>query len=196
MSYFDTIYKRIFGEKSSNSKINVDELIKRSESFLGRYEKWRTSEVCHDFLTEIWESYFWRKRGIDKNPVLVLFESSSSNGFAINYSPEFDKKSFHFLLDHFANQVKGLGYRLVTSRNSLRDKGDYVERKEMHYLKPKHDFTLPIDQKYGNVQIEYIEENNEPARIKFVANSYADRKYKEALKFETLAESVLKITSN
>ena len=195
MSYFDTIYSRLFGSKSDPPKINVDGLIKRSEDFLKRFERWKTTEVCQDFLNEIWESYFWRRKGVDKEPVLVLFESSNSNGFAINYSPEFDQHSFHFLLDHFADQVKKLGYRLVTSRNSLRDKGDYVEKKEMHYLKPKHDFSEPIDQKFGNVQIEYIEKNNEASRIKFIANSYPDRKYKEAMSFESLAEHVLTLSS-
>jgi len=61
----------------------------------------------------------------------------------------------------------------------------------MHYLKPKHDFSSPIDQKYGNVQIEYIEKDNEPTRIKFMANSYPDRQYKAAMDFESLAEHVL-----
>ncbi|MBC6410174.1 MAG: hypothetical protein GDA51_03840 [Ekhidna sp.] len=195
MNYFDSIYSRLFGGKSNPPGINVDGLIRRSENFLGRFERWKTSERCQDFLSEIWESYFWRRRGIDKNPALVLFELSNSNGFAINYSPEFDQHSFHFLLDHFADQVKKLGYRLVTSRSSLRDKGDYVEKKEMHYLKPKRDFSEPIDQKFGNVQIEYIEKNNEPSRIKLIASSYPDRKYKEAMSFESLAEHVLTLSS-
>ncbi len=195
MSYFDTIYQRLFAGKNKAQKLDIDELIKRSESFLSRFEKWKTSEKSHDFLTEIWESYFWRKRGIDKTPKLVFFESRNSNGFAIHYSADFDKNSFHFLLDYFADRVKNLGYRLVTSRNSLRDKGEYVERKEMHYLKPKHDFTLPIDQKFGNVQIEYIKRDNEPKQIKLLANSYQDRKYKEAQSFESLAENVLNITT-
>jgi len=195
VSYFDTVYNRLFGSNNKPLKIDVDELIRRSENFLGRFERWKTSEIGQDFLNEIWESYFWRRRGIDKNPVLVLFESANSNGFAINYSPEFDRNSFHFLLDHFADQVKKLGYRPVTSRNSLRDKGDHVERKEMHYLKPKVGFTEPIDQKFGNVQIEYIEKNNEPSRVKLIANSYPDRKYREAMHFESLAEHVLTLSS-
>lgn len=191
MTYFDTIFKRVFGNKTNPPAINVDELIKRSDRFMDRFEHWRTSEIAQDFINDIWESYYWRKRGIDKNPPLVFFESSNSNGFAIDFSKDIEKDHFQFLFEHLAQTVKGLAYRLVTSRRSLRDKGSHVEKKEMHYLKPAHDFKMPIDQKYGNVQIEYIEHDNQPIRIKFIANSYPDRKYTEPLDFEMLAEKVL-----
>ena len=173
----------------------VDEIIKRSHDFLNKFNLWKSSDTCAEFLNELWQSYFWRKRGIDKNPPIALHESNYSNGFAITYLPEYGRKDFHYLFDYLADQVKKLDYRLVISRQTMKENGDVVETKEMHYLKPKTSFVEPIDQKYGNVQIEYIELNNEPTRIKFIANSYPDRKYKDAQNFESLAQHVFTLES-
>ena len=195
MSYFDQIYARLFGKKNTKTSVMVNELIKRSQHFIHSFDSWKSSETCTEFLSDLWESYFWRRQGIEKNPPIVLHESNHSNGFAIGYIPSYSKSDFHFLLDYFADQVKKLDYRLVMSRHTMQEKGDTVEKKEMHYLKPKYSFEEPIDQKYGNVQIEYLEVDNEPTRIKFIANSYPDRKYTEALSFEVLAQHVFNVAS-
>lgn len=193
MNYFDQIYNRLFGKSKEASTVIVNALINRSQGFLNRFNAWKSSDACQEFLNELWQSYFWRKKGIEKNPPMVIHESTYSNGFAITYLPEYSKKDFHYLFDYLADQVKKLDYRLVMSRQTMKESGDAVETKELHYLKPKRGFVEPIDQKYGNVQIEYIEVNNEPSRIKFIANSYPDRKYMEAQSFESLAQHVFDI---
>lgn len=194
MSYFDYIYGKLFGNQGSTStKILVNEIIQRSQSFLDRFHAWKASDLCADFLNDLWQSYFWQKRGVDKDPQIMFLESTYSNGFAISYEAKYGRKNFRYLFDYLADKVKLLDYKLVTSRHTLQEKGDVVEMREMHYLKPKRDFTEPIDQKYGNVQIEYIEENDKPTRIKLIANSYPDRKYKQAEDFENLAEHIFSL---
>ncbi len=194
MSYFDYIYNKLFGKPGSTStRVLVNEIIQRSQSFLDRFNAWKTSDLCADYLNDLWQSYFWQKKGVDKDPHIHILESTYSNGFAISYEAKYGKNHFKYLFDYLADQVKLLGYRSVVSRHTMQEKGDVVEMKEMHYLKPKRGFVEPIDQKYGNVQIEYIEENDQPTRIKLVANSYPDRKYKEAESFENLAEYILSI---
>ncbi|SNT35689.1 hypothetical protein SAMN05421640_3508 [Ekhidna lutea] len=195
MSYFDDIYTRLFGKGKSPTQILVNEMIKRSQSFVRRFQAWKTSDYCAEFLNDLWQSYFWRKQGVDKDPQILLLESTYSNGFAINYEAKYGKNNFHYLFDYLADQVKKLDYRLVLSRHTMREKGDVVESKEMHYLKPRRGQVEPIDQKYGNVQIEYIEENDQPTRIKLIANSYPDRKYKQADNFEDLAQYIFSIKS-
>ena len=191
MSYFDLIYQRLFGKSgSSQTRVLVNEIIKRSQNFLDRFQAWKTSDKCQEFLNDLWQSYFWRKQGIDKDPQIVILESTYSNGLAIDYEDKYGKSNFHYLFDYLADQVKKLDYKLVVSRHTMQEKGDIVELKEMHYLKPKNNFVEPIDQKYGNVQIEYIEENDQPTRIKLIANSYPDRKYTQAKSFEDLAQHI------
>ncbi|MEO9870061.1 hypothetical protein [Ekhidna sp.] len=194
MSYFDYIYQRLFGKSSATpTKVFVNELIQRSQSFLDRFQAWKTSEYCEEFLNDVWQSYFWSKKGVDKDPQVILLESTYSNGFAINYESKYDKNNFHYLFDYLADRVKKLDYRLVLSRHTMQEKGDVVESKELHYLKPKLGFVEPIDQKFGNVQIEYIEENDKPTRIKLIANSYPDRKYQDAANFEDLAQYIFSL---
>ncbi len=192
MSFFDQIYARLFqNEKESGTPMVVDNLLKRSESFKNGFNEWKLSDRFETIIHDAKHAYESAKEGVGRIPQVVLHQSKNSNGFAISYDEEYDKSSFHYLFDYLADQVKQLDYRLVMSKQTLKEKGKDVERKEMHYLKPKPGFVEPIDQKFGNIQIEYIENNNKPARIKFLANSYADRKYTEAIDFETLARQVL-----
>lgn len=197
MSFFDDIYQRIFGTASSeaNGSVSVEALIKRSPTFLSEYEEWRASEQAAVFLESMWQSFYWQRKGVDKQPVLLLLESKYSNGFSLSYKSSYGKKDFQFLFDYLAQQVQELGYRKVVSKSAIEERGEEVELKEMHYLKPKVGFVEPIDQAFGNIQIEYIEENGQPVRIKFRANSYPDRKYKEARSFEELAEEVLSVNN-
>lgn len=195
MSYFDQIYAHIFGKTKNQSSITVNDILKRSHDFISNFQVWKSSDHCAEFLNELWESYFWRKKGIEKNPPMILHESNHSNGFAITYLPEYGKRNFQYLFDFFADQVKALDYRLVLSRQTMKESGDNVETREMHYLKPKRNFVEPIDQRYGNVQIEYIELNNVPSRIRFIANTYPDRKYKNPENFESLAQHVFNLES-
>lgn len=194
MSYFDSIYSKIF-DKGGKSPVLIHEVIKRSQSFLNRFQSWKTSELSNEFLNEVWQSYFWKKKGIDKNPQVYILESQYSNGFSISYESEYDKIGFHFLFDYIAEQVKKLDYKLTTSRLTIKEKGDNVEKVELHYLKPKRNFVEPIDQCFGNVQIEYTEINNQPEKIRLIANSYPDRKYKEAKNFEELAQHIFNLGS-
>lgn len=191
MSYFDYIYNRLFGKSgSASTKVLVHEIIKRSQSFLDHFNDWKASDACAEFLNDLWQSYYWSKKGLDKDPQMLLLESTYSNGFAISYEARYGRNSYRYLFDYIADQVKKLDYRLVVSRHTMQEKGDVVELKEMHYLKPRRGFVEPIDQKFGNVQIEYIEENDQPTRIKLIANSYPDRKYMEAQNFEDLAQHI------
>lgn len=190
MSYFDQIYSRLFRRKKS-SLVYIQEVIKRSTSFAERFNAWKTSDTCSDILNDIWQSYFWKQRGIDKDPNVSILNSTYSNGFAISYTPEIEQNNFQYLFDYLADRVKGLGYLLVVSRVTMKDHGDEVETTEMHYLKPKPTFIEPIDQRYGNVQIEFKKYNDEPSRIKVLANTYPNRKYKSPENFEDLARHIL-----
>lgn len=190
MSYFDYVYKRLFGSRGPKTYVLVNEVLKRSQSFLKSFNSWKASEMCEEYLNEIWQSYFWSKKGVDKDPQVLILESSRSNGLAISYEPQYNKNHFHYLFDYLADRVKKLDYRLVVSKLTMREKGDHVETREMHYLKPKNDFTTPRDQKYGNVQIEYVSVDDHPARIELIANTYSDRAYKEPESFEELAKHI------
>lgn len=190
MSYFDTIYERVFGQKENRSPVEVSEVLKRTPSFMQKFNEWKHSLGSADFINEVWQSYFWHERGIDKNPQVTLHKSSRSNGFAIAYDASIGTKQFHFLFDYLAEKVRELDYKKVMSKSSMKEFEDRIETNELHYLKPKNDFVSPRDQKYGNVSIEYRSVDSKPVFIKLQANTYSDRAYQEPLDFEELAKYI------
>jgi len=192
MTYFDQIYTRLFPkDKQATKPVVVDHLLKRSETFLKQYTKWKSSDEASQLLTDVSNSYQSALIGVGRIPSIVLHQSTNSNGFAISYDEEYDKNAFPFLLDYLAEKVKSLGYRSVINKQTLKEKDNDVEKKELHYLKPKPGFVEPIDQKFGNIQIEFIAYNDEPSRIKFIANTYSDRKYTDPVSFNSLINQVL-----
>lgn len=192
MSYFEQLLSRLFPKGRNEKPIVVDSILTRSSSFLIEYGKWKQSGKSTQLLDDIHMEY--KKVKIENIPSLVvLHQSSTSNGFAITYRDQCDSLIFNYLFDYLAEQVSQLGYTRMMSKETFREKGEQVERKEMHYLKPKRGFVEPIDQKYGNVQIEYIEQNNQPIVIKFLANTYSDRKYTQPLSFDSLVANVLSL---
>ncbi len=192
MSYFDQVYSGLFG-KTASPGILVDAVIRRSKTFLKRFNAWKSSERCEELLNELWQSYFWSRSGIDKDPQILLLETPHSNGLAISYQSECNKYHFHYLFDYIADQVKKLDYRLVTSKLTMRERGKNVETREMHHLKPKADQEDTTDQKYSNVQVEYIRVNNQPSRIKLIASIYPNRKAGIPRNFESLAQHIFSI---
>ncbi len=197
MNLFDQIYTKLFKtEKNANQPLVVDGIIKRNADFVRNYQEWKVSSNCKSMLDDVSKSYALKKEGMDNDPEMAIHAGTNSNGFAIHFGSRFDKTSFHFFFDYLAEKVKQLDYKVSISKQTLKEKDDEVEKKEMHYLKPKNKFEKPIDQKYGNVQIEYLEVNNEPSRIKFIVNSYPDRNYTEALSFQSLTENIFEFEHN
>ena len=146
MSYFDYVYKKLFSIRFASALL-VNEVIKRRRSFLQRLNSWKTSELCEEYLNEIWQSYFWSKKGIDKPPQVLILETSISNGFAILYQPYSNKNHFHYLFDYLADKIKKLNYKLVLNKLTMEERGEDIETRELHYLKPKNDLTPPSGSK-------------------------------------------------
>jgi hypothetical protein len=45
---------------------------------------------------------------------------------------------------------------------------------------------MPLEQKFGNIHVEFLTINDKPDYIKLMANVYSDRNYREAESFENL----------
>lgn len=192
MKFFDQIYSRLFDtDKAKQQPVVIENVLKRNESFIQNYHSWKVSDAADDLIGDILNAYKHTLKGHEETPSMLLHQSANSNGFAVSFSDKYEQYSYQYLLDYLAERVKNLGYRPAMSRHTLKENGSLVETKEMRYLKPKFGHVEPIDQKFGNIQIEYVAFNDEPSRLKFVANTYSDRKYTKALSFESLIEKVL-----
>lgn len=189
MNFFDQVYQKLFPNKTSGPILH--QVLKRSQSFIDQYELWKSSALPNDLLQEIAESIRLKQEGIIKTPGVHQFTGEYSNGIAVTYDPEIDKMHFQFLFDYLAEKVKELGYRTSISDLIVSEKKSYIESKEKHYLKIKPADKTPIDQKYGNITIEFISIDEVPSFIRLMAHAYNDRLYKKPENFEDLAKYLL-----
>lgn len=188
MSYFDQIYQQLFGKKSGEIKVLVNEVIDRSPRYKADYQNRIITEDFRKLILEVYSSYELKQKEIEKKPDMHLLNSQYANGFAITYNEEIDRSDFQYLFDWLAERTKNLGYHFANSDLQVVNKNTYIESKEKHYLKPLVGEEEIIDQKFGNILIEHITIDDVPSFIKYTANIYSDRKYRKAEKFEKLTE--------
>ncbi len=188
MSYFDQVYKQLFGKRSGGPKVLVNEVIDRSERYQKDYNLRILSGEFKKLATDVYSSYELKQQSIEKLPAVHLLSSQYANGFAISYHHGITTSDFSFLFDWLSERTKTLNYQLANSDFQVIEKDSIIESKEKHYLKPRVGNEKIIDQQYGNILIEHIAINDVPSYIKYTANIYSDRKYQEAQKFDKLAE--------
>tara|TARA_Y100001972_G_scaffold129111_2_gene194247 strand:+ start:3697 stop:4290 length:594 start_codon:yes stop_codon:yes gene_type:complete len=188
MSYFDQVYRQLFGKQSKGPKILVHEVIDRSEKYLNAYNERIQSDDFKELAKDVYSSYVLKQQAIDKLPSIHLLISQHANGFAISYHEDIGTIDFKFLFDWLSERTRSLDYKLANSDLTVVEKNGVIESKEKHYLKPRVGNEKIIDQQYGNILIEYIAIDDVPSYVKYTANIYSDRKYQKALEFDKLAE--------
>lgn len=184
MSYFDSIYAKLFPSGGQGRQFSVKEIIKRNESEQVAYHLWKLSDEREELIKEIATAYHLKKHQPESGIVIHHYKSIYANGFAIHYHPLIGKKNFVHLFDYFKDKVTEMGYRGAGSDRQLINKRQYVETLERHYLKPQIQLNKhPADQQYGNVLVEHVAANRQPHFIKVIVNIYSDRLYKEPLSY-------------
>ena len=181
MAFFDQLYQKLFNSRGSETSLILHEVIVRNEKYLQGYEQWKLNGRATKMISDYSRSYHFKKSGIQSEPNVHVFASSASNGFALTYSPDFDKQEFQFLFDYLAEISKTLGYRQVNSDVTITEKNDTIETREKHYLKPPICTADQLSkQLFGNILVEYIMIDDQPSYIKLLANIYFDRQYEPA----------------
>jgi len=186
-SFFEEVYKKLFKKQNSNQPV-VHEQLKRSEKELEDYGVWKSSEFRENLLQDFDRAYHLKRQQIESAMKVHLLDSQYANGFAITFNNVFTEKNFRNLFDYFKDCVLDQGYKLAQADRRISDKQTYEETIEKWYLKPQGtDFDQEIiDQRYGNVIIEYIAIDRKPSFIRLMANVYQDRLYAQARPFEEL----------
>jgi len=193
MAFFDQIVSKIFGDKKSDLIVEDHSLLKRSDSFDSQYKEWLSSERKNEIITQVRTSIALKQKDLDQEPYVSLLDTLGSKGFAISYSSFFQDKEFSFLLDLFAESIlEKFNYKKANADFRMAEKGSKVESIERRYLKPKTDFSTPIDQQFGNILIENRLEDNKPKSLKMQVNAYQDRNYQNPRDYQELIESLFK----
>ncbi|MDW3193319.1 MAG: hypothetical protein R8G66_13185 [Cytophagales bacterium] len=192
MAFFDDIYDRVFGKEQTPDPVFVHKLLKRSGSFLEKYEAWKKGRK--DELLELIDTSLQLKtKGIEQDPPTHVLKFSGSNAFAVSFSSDMGAEELQFLTEWFAAYVlQNLPYKKANGDVMIRERDNIVETIEKIYLKPIATEELPADQQFGNILIENFVVGTKPSYMKVTANYYMDRMYKPHRPFEELTNFLLK----
>jgi hypothetical protein len=192
MSFFEELVNKIF-PKNKKDIVLANEVLKRSRQEFDSYQDWAQSGLSKEILEKVFRAYHLKKTDI-KDPIpIALFQSDKANGFAIANCHSLLNSDYKMLLEHFKKQVLTLGYRQSGSNRKVTAEEDRVITKEFYYLKPPIQMEPPIDQKYGNINLELILYDDKPHYLKVMASVYSDRLYSEPLNFEELVAVMFKM---
>ncbi|HKK39042.1 MAG TPA: hypothetical protein VJ949_06475 [Cryomorphaceae bacterium] len=189
--FVDRMLKKLFGEKEESSQEEmapVKEKLTRGEKFLFEFQEWKDSNRSAAVLSRLSSLHHDVRNGRETD-LLHIHKTPQANGFFFDQRTGVEAEEFSFVLDHFKERALEEGYTIYTSEKRYQEKSDYVQEVERHYLKPTIDPSMetPIDQRYGNILLEYVAYNNNPAYLKVMVSCYSDRNYTEALDFQVLA---------
>ena len=195
MTNFRDYLNKLFPGKSGTNKVVLNEVIKRSDAYQRRYMEWEASDQQTAAYAAVAEGYQTKLLNEEGPGVQVhLLRSQYANGIAISFHDSgMSKESFSFLFDHIAEKVRKIdGYRRVNADYLITERENYVETKEKYYLKPVvTKDTSKVNQRYGNILIEHILNDDKPIYIKLTANVYSDSNYHDAESFEGLMSYLL-----
>ncbi len=196
MAYFEDLYQRLFSKQQKQPQLS-HEVIKRSDKYTDGYRQWCQQDQLPDYLDKYQKGYHYKKLKIQSSYDVHLFSSSMANGFALSYNVEISPIEFQYLFDYLAERVLTLPYKQANSDVMISEKGEIIETKEKHYLKPvSGNYTSKVEQHYGNVLIEYVRIDDSPSYIKVMATTYNDQLYDEPLSFDELLDYLFAFASD
>ncbi len=187
--FFDSL-KSLFSAGSKSNAPLVHEMLERTPAQQEAMQVWTGSKRKERIVAAL-RQVAEAQTGEPAGPLpLTWVESAKSNGFVLYFEPELmAEKEFQHLFDWLQQQVLAHGYSSYMSDIKQQIKGDLVETKERHYLKPS--LNLPdgakvANQLFGNITIEHTLIDNRPQHIKFIANIYSDQNYTTARHYREL----------
>ena len=188
--YIKDLFKN--AAQSSAQQPLIHELIERSEEELADYERWKKTLVCRRLFDWVHQQYaVYLTQPMEVDEAIDFLKTPSAKGFVVYFRKmQYTQRDIQHFFDLLKEKTKALNYRPYVSDTRTYTKGKWVENIQRHYLKPRHQLPSPdappIDQGYGNINIEMCSRNEEVWNLKFSATTYRDRMYREAGDFGEL----------
>ncbi|MFT4770364.1 MAG: hypothetical protein ACJAZC_001854 [Cryomorphaceae bacterium] len=195
--FVERILKKLFKEKEDSPMEDlapVVEKLSRGAKFLYDFQDWKESDRGVTVLSRLAGLNQDSTDGVESD-LFHIHKTPQANGFFFDDRTGVEAGEFSFVLDHFKERALEEGYTVYTSEKRYQEKSDSVQVIERHYLKPTLDRSLkiPIDQRYGNILMEYVAYNDKPAYLKVMVSCYSDRNYSVALDFQELAPKLFSV---
>jgi len=189
--FVQNIIDKIFGKPSSTSDDNfISGPLQRDDQFEKAFQFWKSSSASSKALEKIRSAYADVAINDTFRQDFHQYKSPQANGFFINMKLGIPQESFPMLMDLFKERVLDVGYSLYTSDRKYKEVPTGMKRIDKHYLKPQIgiDIEPPIDQRFGNILLEYTAIDETPEYLKVMASVYSDRNYRKASAYEELME--------
>ena len=196
MGSIDKLLSAIFPSKKEetidNNKPYLQESLVRSEEFkTAIQQESETLENIKDILLR--DFNYFLLMGTEPQ-YFQTFQAAGANGILI-VAPNISGvvKHWSYLLDHLAEGVKRLDYRIQNTALQYFNTETGVKRIERYYLKPAISAVeLPVKQLYGNITLEFVVIDEKPKYFKLLASHYSGRNYSPPLAFEELVAELFK----
>lgn len=193
--FFTKVWKSLFNRRSGESEqkqLPVNEPIIRQEDFIFECNQFRKSRKFREALDHLYSLTREKLGGESENQELHVHQSQYGNGFYFNFYDKYSVREFECLFEYFKDRILTQPYKIYNSERRFKEMPDHVQKRERHYLKPDVNSIKdrPVDQYFGNINIELFWNNNQPAYIKIMANIYQDSRYKPALPFENFIDFI------
>ena len=177
-------------EASTASEPVTHEVLTRHRDRREDFTRWREGVVARRmraWLREAYEHYL--THGKPPSRAVDFLDTSSSKGFVVHFHrTQYTATEIRNFFDYLKERVQALDYRVQISDRRIFPRNHWVETQERHYLKPR----LPpgeindLDQRFGNIMIEYELRDDRPWNLRLRATVYGDAAYRDAQSFAAL----------
>jgi hypothetical protein len=190
MSFWDQITD-IFrsAEESSPAAPTIHELIDRDEATLADYDHWKRTLGRRRLLNWLTDQYAVNQGGGRTDEAVGFLDTNSSKGFVIYFhKTNYQKAEIQHFFDYLKERMMQLGYRSQISDRRIFPRRDWVETQERHYVKPRNKYRegSKLNQRFGNVMIEFELRNDVPHNLRLRATIYVDAQYEKPASFSAL----------
>lgn len=190
MSFWDQIAD-IFrsAEASTPAAPTVHELINRDEVTQLDYDRWRRTLGRKRLLNWLTDQYAIKRGNGRTDEAVGFLDTNSSKGFVIYFhKTNYRREEIQHFFDYLKERMLQLGYRSQISDRRIFPRQDWVETQERHYVKPRNRYEegSKLNQRFGNVMIEFELRNDIPHNLRLRATVYQDAQYEEADSFAAL----------
>lgn len=195
--FVQNIIDKVFGRPNSTSDDNFfSGPLERDAQFEKAFQFWKSSSASKEVLQKIRLAYSDVALNGKFRQDFHQYKSPQAKGFFINMRLGISPESFPFLMDLFKERVLECGYSVYTSDRKYKEVPTGMKSLDKHYLKPQLgvDIEVPINQRYGNVLLEYTAIDETPEYLKVMVSVYSDRNYRKAGAYEELLEILFRDT--
>ena len=192
MTFIDRLIDGLFPKKPETNKVLLHENIKRSPADQKAYQQWKEAGEGKRRLEQLVNAWTFTRMQLRADWLIHIHESPYSNGLALDYTGILSKEEFLHLFDYLKECVLRMNYRPNGSDRRILQQENYIEVREMHYLKPYPGTNPEIaNQRYGNIHIQHVSYDEKPQFLKLMANVYQDRLFTKAANFQDFMHALL-----